>query len=214
MSRPKVNQSHLLQPFDAILGSVAAVRILRVLSLHQDAVSASTLAFRTGVGRAGVHKALRRLEETHIIERVGVERSAAYRLTRGHSLSRNVAALFQNEAARSDGLFEAIHSAAKNMSVPPEAVWLFGSAARGSDSPSSDLDIAVVTADVGNATESSDPLETELLSFVAQNGYQLSLIRLTRQDVSRLALEQGEFWKNLLRDAVPIVGGHPSAYAQ
>jgi DNA-binding transcriptional ArsR family regulator len=85
------------QPLDAILGSVAGVRILREL-MDEEAHAPTFLAHRTNVSRPAVREALLRLERQHIIVRVGEGRVVLYRLNGDHPLTRRLVKLFRAES--------------------------------------------------------------------------------------------------------------------
>ncbi|MGH7522853.1 MAG: helix-turn-helix domain-containing protein, partial [Gemmatimonadales bacterium] len=71
MRRPAHPSSHFYHPVDSILATPASVRIVRLLSLHQGPLSRTTIAQRSGLGRAGTHRALERLVHAGIVESIG-----------------------------------------------------------------------------------------------------------------------------------------------
>lgn len=83
-------------PLDRILGTVASVRVLRELCTGGEHAP-PYIAKRTGISRPAVRDALIRLEEQHIIERVGQGRNVLYRLADDHPLTRRVMKLFRSE---------------------------------------------------------------------------------------------------------------------
>ena len=85
------------QPLDAILGSVAAVRVLRELA-DEEAHAPSFLARQTNVSRPAVRDALLRLERFNMVARVGEGRVVLYRLNADHPLMRRVVKLFRAES--------------------------------------------------------------------------------------------------------------------
>lgn len=90
-------------PLDEILGTRANMRVLRVF---RDQVHAPRLLWpseiveATGLSRAGVWKALNRLENTLIIEPVNLDqgRAVPYRWVRRHRLAEPLFRLFVAEA--------------------------------------------------------------------------------------------------------------------
>ena len=94
-ARPNRNFYH---PLDAILGTPAAVRIMRMLSLEGVSVSPLLLAVRCCLGRAGTWQALRRLQTAGIIEQAdGRPRFPRYRLAASHPLAEPLRELFEWE---------------------------------------------------------------------------------------------------------------------
>ena len=105
MRPPARPNRYFYHPLDAVLGTQAAVRILRMLSLQGAPASPLLLAARCCLGRAGTWKALRRLQTAGIIEPVdGRPRFPRYRLGPAHPLAEALRELFERErsqAARS-----------------------------------------------------------------------------------------------------------------
>ncbi|HXC25472.1 MAG TPA: helix-turn-helix domain-containing protein [Gemmatimonadaceae bacterium] len=83
-------------PLDQILGTVAAVRVLRELCPGGE-YAPPHIARRTGISRPAVREALIRLERQQIIERVGQGRNLLYRLVPDHPLARRITKLFKAE---------------------------------------------------------------------------------------------------------------------
>lgn len=99
MGRRARHEDREAHPLDAILGTVASVRVLRALA---DGVEQAPpfLAARTALSRPAVRDALLRLEQGRIVERVGQGRNVLYRLTPNHPLTRRIVKLFRAEARR------------------------------------------------------------------------------------------------------------------
>ena len=87
-----------------------------------------------------------------------------------------------------------------------KVAWLYGSVARGDDTPASDIDLALLvsTHTVGdNVREDVMPIEDELKVRV-------SVTALTAQELA--ALGEGDiWWSDLVRDARVLKGGRPEA---
>ncbi len=208
MRQPVQPSSHFYHPLDAVLGTPAAVRILRVLSLHQGALTTTSVARRSGLGRAGAHRALERLVRARIIAPVGDPARPLFELSRDRQLAGELARLFRAEAARTDDFFSDLRDAAAATDPPPVAVWLIGSAARGEDSVGSDIDIAVVFRQ-GRAP-GLKLFSQKVYESGARAGVRASLLGLSLRELSRHARRNDDWWRNLVRDAVPIVGREPA----
>jgi DNA-binding transcriptional ArsR family regulator len=88
---------HFFHPLDRILGTEAAVRILRMLSLERTDWNPMEIAARCSLGRPGATRALARLQGTGVVERVrGRHRFPRFRLAR-HPLATMIADLFDRE---------------------------------------------------------------------------------------------------------------------
>lgn len=207
MRPPGRPSSFFYHPLDAMLGTPAGVRILRVLSLHQDVMSPSMIAERAGLGAAGTGRALKRLLEAKAIETVGDLRRPQYQLSQGNRLVGNIRTLFEAEAERTDGFMRRLRKAARNIDPPPEAVWLIGSVARRQDSMLSDLDVAMVWS---AASQSGLKLFNQAIHDAASElGLDVSIVKLSVAEVQQHAVATDNWWQNLIEDAVPILGPAP-----
>lgn len=97
MRPPKKANRHFFHPLDQVLGTEAAVRILRMLALERGAWNPVEIADRCSLGRPGTARALSRLVRTGVVERVGTRRRLIrFRLSR-HPLALMLANLFDRE---------------------------------------------------------------------------------------------------------------------
>jgi predicted nucleotidyltransferase len=87
------------------------------------------------------------------------------------------------------------------------AVWLYGSVARGDDTPGSDVDLAVV-AEGGELDGILRALRERLRDTAEALGVELALVGATPADVARAAAGDS-WWRGVVRDAVPIFGPDP-----
>ncbi len=86
-------------PLDRILGTQAAVRVLRVLAPGGEHAP-PRIARDTKVSRPAVREALIRLEKEGVVERVGDGRNVLYRISSDHPLAKRIVKLFKTEAKR------------------------------------------------------------------------------------------------------------------
>jgi DNA-binding GntR family transcriptional regulator len=84
-------------PLDQILGTAAAVRVLRELTMGGEHAPPH-IAAQTNTSRPAVREALLRLEATGLVERVGQGRNVLYRIDEAHPLARRIIKLFKSEA--------------------------------------------------------------------------------------------------------------------
>lgn len=123
--RPVAEQhSAVRYPLDYILGSEANVRLLRVFMCEVNAsVSAPDVARLAGLTPAGARRALDRLLESGVVERVGSGRAVQYKLRDQDPLIQTLALLFEKEGERYDVLLSSLRS---TLSGFPEirAAWL------------------------------------------------------------------------------------------
>lgn len=207
MRPPAKASSHFYQPLDTILGTVGMVRVLRVLSLQRGGMAASTIASRAGLGRPGTGRVLERLTGVGIVAASGTGRSPHYHLAEQYGLAVAIRRLFEQEAERIDRFLGRLRAAARQMKPVPKAVWLLGSVARGSDNVHSDVDLAIVQ--IGASIEGLRRLNRTVTKAADELGLTVSLVAFTPEDLERHSRSRSEWWRNLLADAVPVVGPAP-----
>jgi DNA-binding transcriptional ArsR family regulator len=207
MRPPTRPTSFFYHPLDAMLGTPAGVRILRVLSLHRDVMSAAMIAERTGLGAAGAGRALKRLLASRVIETVGDPRRPQYQLAQGNQMIAEIRTLFEAEAQRTDDFMRRLRKAARNVDPPPQAIWLIGSVARREDSMLSDLDVAMVWS--GAARPGLKLFNQGVREAAGELGLNVSILTLAVAEVQQHASADDAWWRNLAEDAVPILGPAP-----
>ncbi len=160
-------ESTLRSPLNDILGTEANVRLLRVLSRTTLPMSATEIASQAAITLSGVGRALGALEQTGIIEFVGVGRRRPIQLRRAHPLAPVLDALFAAEARRVDTIFARIRAAAEAIMPAPRSVWVEGPVARGSDGAGDPVVVGVLAgvkeldATVDALVAALTPLEIE-----------------------------------------------------
>lgn len=209
MRPPSMPQSTLRRPLNAILGSEGHVRVLRELARHGGELGAADTAARAGLSPQHVRGVLAHLVGLTLVDELGSGRTRLYRLRTTHPLAGPIEALFEAEERRFAALLGAVREAAGAVRPHPAAVWLYGSVARGEDSPASDVDVVVlaeaqlVGAVVGQMRELLRPTADDL-------GVVLALVGAAPADVRRA--EAGDpWWAGVARDAIPIAGPGPKA---
>jgi predicted nucleotidyltransferase len=203
---PRADQGYLRAPLTAVFRSPGAVRVLRALSRHGGLLAVPTIERAAGLTNAGVHRVVRALADTGVVRAEGQGRMTAYRLDTDHPLAAGIAALFAAEDARADRVLDAVRAAAAPHR--PDAVWLFGSAARADDAPGSDVDVAVVFR-AGTPEAALDAVRAALRRTEDAERVTISVIGLWPADVARLSVGD-PLWRALERDAVPLVGPPPT----
>ena len=201
---PRADQGFLRAPLTAVFRSAGAVRVLRALSRHGGLLAVPTLERAAGLTNAGAHRVVRALLDTGVVRAEGQGRVTGYRLDVAHPLAPAITALFAAEDARADRVFDAIRAAAPHA---PRALWLFGSAARGEDTPGSDVDVAVVFA-AGTPESALDTVRAALHPTENAERVTIFVVGLWPADVARLAAGD-PLWHALERDALPLLGPSP-----
>jgi predicted transcriptional regulator len=118
-------QDPLRYPLNAILGTQAHVRLLRVMANEVEGpLTASDIARRAGLTLPGAQKALEKLLRSGFVSRVGGGRKHQYEIRRSDRLMQMTLELFQAEKKRYEQLLTVIKNQIKNLVPPPHAAWM------------------------------------------------------------------------------------------
>ncbi|HET6232447.1 MAG TPA: nucleotidyltransferase domain-containing protein [Longimicrobiaceae bacterium] len=207
MARLKA-QSSFRYPLSALLGNQGAVRVARELFRHGGPLSGPEIGARAGMTRSGVYMGLAPLTAAGLVRRIGGQRSGLFHVVTDHPLAVPLAALFDAEHGRVQQAYDAIRGAASGTSPRPDAVWLFGSVARGDDHAASDLDIAVVAAN-DRVEETVDAVREAVQAVGERLFLRISVIGVSPDDLDRMASAAEPFWTAVRRDAKTLAGPEP-----
>lgn len=199
-----VQQSALRAPLNRILGTEAAVRVLRVLALSNDPLSRGEIAERSGLFRGGLPRVLEALENQGVIEVIGQGRSRPLRLRHQHPLTQMLRTLFQTEHNRAEQVLGEIRSAAMQLRPIPAAVWIEGTVATSTDQYADPLVIGLL-AESTDADGWHDALRAKANLLQRQHDVAIEIRVMWRADV--LAMVPRELER--LTTVIPIVGPPP-----
>lgn len=191
----------LHQPLDALLGTQAAVRILRVLGRAGDALSPPVIARRARINRAGAGRTLLALARGGVVTQVGTGRYLLYRLDAAHPLAPALRALFDREAERGAALFDGLRAAADAMEPRPVAVWMLGG--DGSHAAPAEL---VLVGDADHLGAQSAGLRERLASLDAEWRIDAVVATFTPQDVVQAVTQRDRLGTELEENAEPVWG--------
>lgn len=166
--------------------------------------SASQLAAAAGLTPQGTRGVLDVLARQRLVKAHGSGRTQLYELNTAHPLALSLAALFQHEQSRWDALMSAIRDALARHGAAVSAAWLYGSVARGDDSPVSDVDIALVVKSHAVA----DQVREALMPLEDAQQIRVSLTALTSKELAALP-EDDPWWANVVRDGRVLKGAAP-----
>jgi hypothetical protein len=141
------------RPFDYILGTVGAVRVLRELHGAQVPLSQTELARRTGLHLRGMPGILRVLESAGVITYSGRGQSRQVQLNGQHPLIGTVRNLFQTETSRWDQIYQQLRQLWSAPSANLVATWIEGPVAEGTDRFEDPIDVTVLTDGLGSSQE-------------------------------------------------------------
>jgi len=160
--------------FEEVLGSVARVRIARLLvGLPEKEFTGREIARVLGLSHSTVQEALGILVTSGLVSERELGRAHVLRANRESFLYPVLRNLFQSERRLGEEIGQALRSELGKASL---AVVLFGSHARGASRAGSDMDLVVVTADADRAEKALSRLQ---LRFERRYGLRLDAKVLT-----------------------------------
>jgi len=204
MPSPSRIQSHVRYPLTKLLGSSSNVRLLRTMTWDSLPQSVSHLARQTGLSPQGVRLVLNELTQLQLVKVQGSGRALLYELNKSHAFAEALIALFRKEFDRWEGLMTSIREVLSRHGAAVQAAWLYGSVARGEDTPSSDLDMALLVANHAVA----DRVREDLMPLEDQQQLSISLTALTKEELAALP-EDDRWWSGVVRDARILKGASP-----
>lgn len=201
----------LRAPLDYLLGTRSRVAVLRVLAAQGAPASQREVGRRSGVQVRSAQQALDLFVALGVASRVVGGRDYLVSLNRRHRLAREVAALFDAEAQLFHEVRRRLHAWARSAERRGQvrAVVLFGSAARGDDSPQSDLDVLVVTPSEAVRQAVADGCGAFAEELRADFGVDLRPLVMSLGEVRRRWRRRQLPLPDVVRDGVPILGPTP-----
>ncbi len=198
-------QSHLRYPLTSILGSAGSVRVLRVLAAGRVPQSAPELAAAAGLTPQGGRLVLDGLARQELVIVHGSGRTQLHALNPSHPFASALVALFLEEQRRWDAMLDSIRGVLARRGAGVSAAWLYGSVARGEDSPDSDIDIAILA----RSHVVADQVREDLMPLGDAEKMRISLTALTSKELLALP-EDDPWWINVVRDGRVLKGAAPA----
>ena len=197
-------QSHVRYPLTSLLGSAGNVRVLRALISDRSPQSVAHLARRSGLSPQGARLVLDTLVRQRLVVVYGSGRAQVYGLNASHPFSGAVVALFEEEERRWQRLLETIREVLAAHGADVQAAWLYGSVARGEDTPQSDLDVALLVA----SPEVTDRVREDFIATEDEHHIHIALTGLAAEELA--ALPDDDPWcADVVRDARVLKGSAP-----
>jgi predicted nucleotidyltransferase len=203
-------QSFLRYPLSTILANEGHVRVLRELTQHGGELSVTILSDRTTLTTQGVRNILAALVASGAVAMIGTGRSRLFRIGK-HPVMAAVRELFTAEEGTYTDVMDCLRACIRDHQGVL-AAWVYGSAVRGEDRPSSDIDIAIVADDAEVEAVAEDVRHT-LMESSTRIPCAPALVALGVNDVIRLS-SGDPWWVGLAKDAVTLKGVLPEIYAR
>ncbi|TCC41672.1 nucleotidyltransferase domain-containing protein [Kribbella speibonae] len=199
---------HFPEPMSSVVPGLHG-RVLAVLVRAGQPLTGRAVAglLPTPASPSGVHRVLDDLVRNGVVIATPAGRARLYTLNREHVAYQAIEQL----ARLRDLLIERIKAEAESWEIPANAVWLFGSTARGQGDADSDLDLLVVRPD---DVDDGDPRWLDQLDTLSAHaslwsGNACEVVEYSAQEVRDLVRHGERLVTELRLDAVPIAGSSP-----
>jgi len=207
--QPSTVQSFVRFPLTHLLASGGHVRVLRALLSHGGAQSAAQLASDCAMTARGVRNTLDALVAQGAVKVMGPAGARLFAPALDQPLVSALARLFEAERQHWQWLQEQLRDGL-DAETRIRSAWLYGSVARGTDEPRSDLDIALVLAD--DSVDASRQVRDALQVLGDRLGVHISAVVLTPSELAKLP-PGDHWWSEVCRDAKVLKGVAPAREA-
>ncbi|MHB1016508.1 MAG: nucleotidyltransferase domain-containing protein [Coriobacteriia bacterium] len=190
-----------------LLGSRSRIAVLRLLLGVDVPLNASQIAARTGLTRPAVASVLANLSAIGAIRSSPAGRATIHWLNRDSVYVENlVGPIFEAEQRLPEDMLDDLAGAFHDGTV---SVILFGSYARGEQTPASDVDVALVTADGAAAAAVESAAADHATAFRDKFGASLSYLIYTIDEARSLSSASPGFLESIKRDGILVSGLNP-----
>lgn len=124
--RPICNRQNAFRfPLNAILGTEAQIRLLRVMTTEVSGpITVTDAAERAGLTPPGARKAMKRLVTTGLVQSVGGGRKHLYEISRNDVLVLSIVAMFKAETKQYESILTTIGKLVERIEPIPVSAWL------------------------------------------------------------------------------------------
>jgi predicted nucleotidyltransferase len=194
----------LLRPLNVIFGAPSHVALLRALTQAGRGLTGREVARAAGVAQRAGLDGLTRLENAGIVRRTPAGSANVYELRREHRLVQSgIVPLLEQEGELRAEIFARLHDALDKRVV---SGCIFGSTARGDDTPESDLDILLLVERPEDKERAEDGVSEVFEGLRQQFSLRPSLVVLTRAEFARGYRAGRAFMRNVMREGETFAG--------
>lgn len=191
------------------------MRVLRALNQLPEglSVTARELGRRAGVSHPTASKVLASLVDLGFVTRSRVPRGGFFQLRRSSSGVEELSSLFQWEEGLRGELMDLLRTEIRRRaSSSVTAAFLFGSAARGDMTPTSDIDVAVLHR-AGAAEEVAAAMEEVGDRVLERFGNRVSFVFADApvEELQSSDREGARFWRKVFQEGIPVFDTEPRA---
>lgn len=179
-----------------LLGGELKAKILRTLATNPGtAYHLRGLAAAAGVESGNAHKALKGLIQAQLVKTVSDARGARYQIDSRSPLAEPLRQLFLAASQLMTDLKDAAQS------LPADRVLIFGSVAKGTDTPESDIDVLVI------GRLSSIEAQAAFSQVSRKHGREINVLAVEPEAMAEQIAQGSEFWKDIVNSKVIMLKG-------
>jgi hypothetical protein len=178
--------------------------ILDVLVGSCEELNLTTLADLAGVSTSQASRVLPRLVQLGVVSRHDVPPSSLFSLNREHIAAQPLVDLLDTR----DRLTDVLADLAANIEPSPSSITLFGSAARGQATASSDIDVVVVRPiGVEDSDESwSTTLADWFEAVLRSTGNSVNVVEVGADEIGELLASGRPVWRSIAEEGRTVLG--------
>jgi len=196
---------------EQLLGSRTKIAVLRVLARVSVPLSIRQVARQADVSHVAAAAALDELVGLGLVGAAQAGRSRVHWLERRNLLTRQlIEPLFTAEDTLDDLILVRLREALAGV----YSAVLYGSRARGDDSPGSDYDVLVVQPDQSSLDALMIDLQRTESALAIELGAPVSVLGYTLSQARELSERGGNFMAGVFEDGVVLAGVHPREWGR
>ncbi len=190
-----------------VLGSRSRIAVLRVLHGVDVPLNASQIAARIGITRPAVASVLADLAAMGAVRNSPAGRATVHWLARSNVYVENlIDPLFQAERDLPEELVDDLAWSFQDLAI---SVVLFGSYARGEQTPDSDVDVALVARSGATKAALESAAADHAIRFRDRFGASLSYLAYTPHEAAALSYTGPDLAESIRRDGIVVSGLSP-----
>lgn len=194
----------LLRPLNVIFGVPSHVALLRALTHAGRGLTGREVARAAGVAQRAGLDGLARLENAGIVRRTPAGQANVFELRREHRLvQRAILPLFEQEGELRAEVFARLHDALEKQVL---SGCVFGSTARGEDTPASDLDILLLVEGSEDIPRVEDRVSSVFEGLRHEFSLRPSSVIMVRAEFVRGYRAGRVFIRNVVREGETFAG--------
>jgi predicted nucleotidyltransferase len=193
------------RPLDDVFGNPNNVRVLRHMILYPSPViTGRGIARELGMSHATCIRSLNNLVDLGILLRKRIGSSATYEIAESSALLTDILEpAFKEESALLQGLVNTMLAGIKSKIL---AVYLFGSVARGEDTPSSDMDMLVILKQPGDKQSVEEAFGNNEENAYKRYRVGVSTITYDQEEFQIMKAQKHPLVKEVIKEGVLLTG--------